>query len=75
MYESMSLNVLIIPKMLFCIELNEYLTCAVDPITSVARVAGAGETSLCVSAVCILMTIVQVITPTLIDVYSEVQNM
>ena len=47
------------------------LTCAVDSISSVPRVAGAGETSLCVSALCILMTVVQVITPTLIDVCIE----
>jgi len=37
----------------------------IDP--GVARVAGAGETSLCVSAVCILMTAV-FITVTLINV-------
>ena len=44
------------------------LTCTVDPISSVARVAGAGVNPLCVSAVCILMTIVQVITLTFIDI-------
>ena len=44
------------------------LTCTVDSISSVASIAGAGETSLCVGALCILMTVVQVITLTLIDV-------
>ena len=61
--------------MLLCIEMNEDLTWTVDSISSVARVAGAGETSLCVSALCILMTVVEVITLTLIDIYNEVQNM
>ena len=60
--------------MLLCIEMNEHLTCTVDTISSVARVAGAGETSLCVNALCILMTIVQVITPTFIDIYNEPKN-
>ena len=69
------MHILLIPKMLLCIEMNEDLTCTVDTISSVARVAGAGETSLCVSALCILMAVVQVITPTLVDIYNEVQNM
>ena len=47
------------------------LTCTVDPISSVARVAGAGETSLCVSALCILMTVVEVITLTFINICME----
>ena len=47
------------------------LTCTVDPISSVARVAGTGETPLCVRALCILMTVVQVITLTLIDICAE----
>ena len=51
-----------------------YLTCTVDPISSVARITGAGETPLCVNALCILMTVVQDITLTLIDIYNEVQN-
>ena len=46
------------------------LTCTHDPISSVARVAGAGETSLCVSAVCILIAVVITIL-TLIDVCVE----
>ena len=70
----MSLNILLIPIRLLCIEMNEYLTCTVDSISSVARIAGAGETSLGVSALCILMTVVQVITLTFINIYSEVQN-
>ena len=44
------------------------LTCTVDSISSVARVAGAGETSLSVSAVCILTTVVELIILTLINV-------
>ena len=44
------------------------LTCTVDPISSVARVAGAGEIPNRVSAVCILMTVVQIITLTFIDI-------
>ena len=44
------------------------LTCTVDSISSVTRVARAGETTLCVSAVCIHMAIVQAITLTLINV-------
>jgi len=43
------------------------LTCTHNPISSVARIAGAGETSLCVSAVCILTAVVITIL-TLIDV-------
>ena len=60
--------------MLFCIEMNEHLTCTVDSISSVTRIAGAGETSLGVDALCILMTVVRFIL-TLIDIYNEVQNM
>ena len=37
-------------------------------ISSVARVAGAGETPLCVSALCIIMTVV-ITSLTLIDIY------
>ena len=43
------------------------LTCTGGPISSVARIARAGETSLCVSAVCILTAVVITIL-TLIDV-------
>ena len=45
-----------------------FLTCASDTISSIARVAGTVETPLCVSALCILMTVVQVITPTFVNV-------
>ena len=52
------------------------LTCTVDSISSVARVAGAGETSLCVSAVCILVAVIEFINLTLIDVcVSETDNL
>jgi len=47
---------------------GQYLTCTVDSISSVAMIAGAGESSLCVSAVCILTTVVELIILTLIDV-------
>ena len=50
------------------------LTCTGDPISSVARVASAGVTPLCVSALCILVTVVWVITPTFIDIYMKKQH-
>ena len=43
------------------------LTRTVDPIPSVAKVTVASETSLCVSAVCILIAVV-IITVTFIDI-------
>ena len=46
-------------------------THAVDSISSVARIAGAGITPLCVCAVCILMTVVQVINLALIDICTK----
>ena len=46
-------------------------THAVDTISSVARIAGTGVISHCVSAVCILMTVVQVITLAFIDICIE----
>ena len=52
--------------------IHSELTCAaVDTISSVARVARTGVTPLCVSALCILITVVQVITLTLIDICIE----
>ena len=51
-----------------------YLTCTVDSISSIARVASAGETSLRVCAVCILVTVV-LIALTLINVCIEVHKM
>ena len=47
------------------------LTCTVDTISSVAGVARADETPLCVGAVCFLMTVVQVITITVIELCIE----
>ena len=47
---------------------DKLLTCTDDSISSVARVARTFETPFCVSAVCILMTVVQDITRTLINV-------
>ena len=44
------------------------LTCTVDTISSVTRVAGAGVTPHCVSAQCIFMAVVQVITLTFINI-------
>ena len=41
-------------------------TCAGDPISSVAGVAGTAETPLSVNALCILMTVVVFVTLTLI---------
>ena len=46
------------------------LTCTVDSISNIARVTGTVETSFCVSALCILMTVVQVITLTFVNVYT-----
>ena len=46
----------------------QHLTCTVDSISSVAKVTGAGVTPLCVSALCPLMTVVEVINLTLIDI-------
>ena len=44
----------------------QHLTCTVDSISSVARVAGAGVTPYCVCALSILMTVIGSIT--LIDI-------
>ena len=52
----------------------QHLTCTVDSISSVTWVAGAGVTSHCVSAMCILMTVVGVITLTFIDVCMKVER-
>ena len=46
----------------------QYLTYTVDPISSVAGSTSADKTPLCVSAVCILMTVVVIVIITLIDV-------
>ena len=46
----------------------QHLTCTADSISSVAKVTGAGVTPLCVSALCPLMTVVEVINLTLIDI-------
>ena len=46
----------------------QHLTCTVDTISSVTRVTGAGVTPHCVSALCILMTVVQVINLTLVKI-------
>ena len=54
------------PKLCTRLSLSEH-TCTSESISSVARVAGADVTSLCVSALCILMTVVQDITLTFIN--------
>ena len=45
-----------------------YLTCTVDPISTVTWVAKAGETPFCVSTLCICMTVVQIRALTLINI-------
>ena len=50
------------------------LTCTVDSISSVAKVTGAGVIPHCVSALCILMAVVQVITLTFIDVCMKAER-
>ena len=53
---------------------HHQLTCTVDSISSIARLARTGETPLSVGALCILMTVVQVIPLTFIDVYTVEQK-
>ena len=45
-----------------------YLTCTVDPISTVTWVAKTGETPFCVSTLCICMTVVQIRALTLINI-------
>ena len=52
----------------------QHLTCTADSISSVAKVTGAGVTPLCVSALCPLMTVVEVITLTFINVCMKVER-
>ena len=52
----------------------QHLTCTVDSISSVAKVTEAAVISLCVSALCILMAVVQVITLTFINIYMKVER-
>ena len=47
----------------------QHLTCTVDSVSSIGRVAGAGVIPHCVSALCILMTVIGFIT--LIDICIE----
>jgi len=53
--------------------LLERLTCTDDSISSVARVARIVETPFCVTAVCILMTVVKVINLTYIYVWIKTE--
>ena len=50
------------------------LTCTVDTISRVTRVAGAGVTPHCVNALCTLMAVVQVITLTFINICMKAER-